>query len=133
MWAECHVPRLQSGQNPSRQTSRWTDFKEDRTTRGQNPELTEAKVDTILGGQNFMWPDSQVDGIQIDLTHKDRPHVDRTTRRQNPERTEPIVDTILRGQNVMCPDSKVDKIQVDKPPGGLTSKKTEPHVGRIQS
>ena len=59
-------PDSQDGQNSSRQTPSWKDFKEDRTTRGQNPELTEAKVDTILGGQNFMWPGPQVDGIQID-------------------------------------------------------------------
>ena len=67
------MARIPCGQNASRQTSSWTDSHVDTTTRRQNPELTEAKVDTILGGQNFMWPDCQVDG---------------SIRKQNPELTE---------------------------------------------
>ena len=56
------MARLPGGQNASRQRSSWTDSHVDTTTRRQNPELTEAKVDKILGGPKFMWPDSQVDG-----------------------------------------------------------------------
>ena len=66
MWAECHVARLQREQNPSKQTGRRIDSKVDRTTRRQSLELTEPIVDTILGEQNVMWPDSIVDRIQVD-------------------------------------------------------------------
>ena len=56
----------QDRRNSSRQTSNWTDFQNERTKRKQNPELTEPVVHTILSGQNGMWPDSQVDIIQVD-------------------------------------------------------------------
>ena len=47
----------------------------DRTKREQNPELTEPIVDTILRGEDVMWPGSKVDKSQVDKrpvgpTHK---------------------------------------------------------------
>ena len=60
------MARLPSGQHPYRQTSSWTDYKEDRTKREHNPELTEPIEDKILCGQNVMWPEAQVDGFKID-------------------------------------------------------------------
>ena len=66
MWAECHLARLQRGQNPSKQTRRCTDSKVERTTRRQSLELTKPIVDTILGEQNVRWPDFIVDRIQVD-------------------------------------------------------------------
>ena len=65
-WAECHVTRLQSGQNPSRQTPSWTESQVDRSKLEQNPELTKPLVDTILRGQHVMWPDFLVERIQVD-------------------------------------------------------------------
>ena len=64
--AECHVARLASGENPSRQTPSWTESQVDRAKREQNAELTEQIMDTILFGENVMWPDSKVDKIQED-------------------------------------------------------------------
>ena len=80
-------------------------------------------VETILRGLNVMWPDLQVDRIQVDK-HPVGPEFqrDRTKREQNQELTELIVDTILLRENVMWPDSKVDKIQEDKHKVGQTPK-----------
>ena len=40
---------------------------------------------------------------------------------------------MLRGKKDMMPDFQVDRFQVDIHPGGLSPKKTEPSVSRIQS
>ena len=59
-------PESPDGQNPSRQTPSWIDLQEDGTKSEQNLELTEPNSDTILRGPNAMWPDSQVDRIQVE-------------------------------------------------------------------
>ena len=66
MWAECHVDRLPSGQNPSRETPTWTDSQVDRSKRAQNPDWTEPMKETILRGKNVVWQDSQEDRFQVD-------------------------------------------------------------------
>ena len=70
--------RLPSGQNQSRQSPGWTDSKVDRAKGKHNPELTKPILDTSLYGQNVMWPDSQVDTIQVNKLE-----VDRLQRGQN--------------------------------------------------
>ena len=59
------LPDSKDGQNSSRQTPSLTDFQEDRTKREHKAELTEPIVETILRGQNVMWPDSLGDRIQV--------------------------------------------------------------------
>ena len=46
----------------------------DRTKREQNPELTEPIVDTILRGEDVMWPHSKVEKIQVDKHPVGPPH-----------------------------------------------------------
>ena len=58
--------RIQSGQNQSRQSPRPTDSKVESTKIEHNPELKEPIMDTILSGQNVMWLDSQIYGLQVD-------------------------------------------------------------------
>ena len=77
------MARLANGQNPSRQTPSWRESQVDRTSSEHNPELTEPKVDTILFGENVIWPDSKVDKIQDDkhpvreISKKTEPNVSR--------------------------------------------------------
>ena len=66
MWAGFHVARLPIGWIPSTHTPWWPDSQVDRTKREQNPEFSEPIVETILRGENVMWPVFKEDRIQVD-------------------------------------------------------------------
>ena len=116
-------PDSQSRQNSSRQPSSWTDSKEVKAKREQNPELIVSIVKTILLGQNVILPDSQYgQNSSRQTTSWTDFQKDGTKFEQKAELTEPIAETILHGQNVMWPDSLVESIQVCKHPVGQNPK-----------
>ena len=109
-WAEGHVARLPSGQKPRRQTPSWIESQVDRTKREQNPELKEPIADTILRGEDVMWPDSKLDKIQVDKhplgpTHKltkekvNQTRFERPYRGRRPMWTDCHMDRRPSGQN----------------------------------
>ena len=69
--------------------------------------MTEPIVDTILFGENVMWPDSQSrqNSSRQPSSWTDSKEV-KAKREQNPELIVSIVKIILLGQNVMLPDFK---------------------------